>query len=67
MQTYMTLIIVTMLAALIGTILVGFSKKNKAGDPSYDQQLVSNWGRLGIYYVAMTVIVVVLLIFMLRS
>ncbi|NOU91875.1 hypothetical protein GC093_01295 [Paenibacillus sp. LMG 31456] len=63
----MTLIIVTMLAALIGTLLVGFSKKNKAGDPSYDRQLVGNWGRLGVYYIAMTVILVVLLVFMLRS
>jgi hypothetical protein len=62
----MTLIIVTMLAGLVGTLLIGFSKKNKAGDPAYDQQLVGNWGRLGVYYIAMTVIVIALLIYMLR-
>jgi hypothetical protein len=67
MQTYMILIAAVMLAGLIGTLLVGFSRKNRVGDPAYDRQLVGNWRRLGIYYILMTVIVVALLIYMLRS
>ncbi|MDF2959463.1 MAG: hypothetical protein K0S39_1198 [Paenibacillus sp.] len=67
MQIYLTLIIATMLVGLIGTLLVGFSRKNKVGDPSYDRQLVGNWGRLGVYYIIMTVIVAALLIYMLRG
>jgi cell division protein FtsX len=37
--------------ALIATILVGISKKNKEGNPDYDQRNSSNILRLTIFYV----------------
>jgi len=66
MLTYMTIIVITMLVGLVGTILVGVSQKNKMGNPAYDRKLIGNWGRLGIYYVLMTIVFIGLLIYLLR-
>ncbi|WP_245855578.1 hypothetical protein [Paenibacillus rigui] len=35
-----------MLFALIATVLVGLSQKNKEGNPNYDMKTKGNWSRL---------------------
>ncbi|PZE20427.1 hypothetical protein [Paenibacillus xerothermodurans] len=63
MQIYMTLIILTALAGLVGTLLVGFSRHNKVGDPNYDRKPLGNWGRLGVYYVLMIIVLFAILFY----
>ncbi len=40
-----------MLVAVISTILVGISKKNKEGNPQYDTKTKGNWSRLSWIYI----------------
>jgi heme/copper-type cytochrome/quinol oxidase subunit 2 len=67
MQIYMTLIVITALIGLVATFIVGFSRKNKEGDPSYDRKLFANWGRLGFYYVVMIIILFLILFYVIRG
>jgi heme/copper-type cytochrome/quinol oxidase subunit 2 len=48
---YYILFATIMLIALISTILVGISKKNKEGDPTYDSKTKGNWSRLSWIYI----------------
>lgn len=41
-----------MLFALIATVVVGLSQKNKEGNPNYDMKTKGNWSRLTWIYVA---------------
>jgi sugar phosphate permease len=40
-----------MLFGAVVTILVGFSKKNKEGNPDYDKKTKGNWSRLSWIYI----------------
>jgi len=42
---------VILLVGVIGTLMVGFSKKNKEGDQSYFQKTGTKWVRLTSLYV----------------
>ncbi|MBP1995311.1 hypothetical protein [Paenibacillus eucommiae] len=48
---YYSIIFFLMLLALVTTILVGVSKKNKEGNPNYDQKKLKNITRLTIFYI----------------
>ncbi|MED4602819.1 hypothetical protein P9314_19480 [Paenibacillus validus] len=51
-----------MLVAVISTILVGISKKNKEGNPQYDTKTKGNWSRLSWIYIFFIVLGYVALI-----
>ncbi|MDF2962617.1 MAG: hypothetical protein K0S39_4352 [Paenibacillus sp.] len=52
---YYILIATTMVIALVSTILVGISKKNKEGNPKYDSKTKGNWSRLSWIYIVVII------------
>ncbi|MEI7026780.1 hypothetical protein [Paenibacillus sp. y28] len=59
---YYILFAVIMLIALVATIMVGVSKKNREGNPRYDQKTKANWSRLSWIYLIITIACVIALI-----
>jgi small-conductance mechanosensitive channel len=48
---FYSIVFFLMAFALVATILVGISKKNREGNPDYDQKKGVNIARLSIFYV----------------
>ncbi|MDQ1911934.1 hypothetical protein RAC89_16240 [Paenibacillus sp. GD4] len=59
---YYILFATVMLIAVLGTFYVGFSKKNKEGNPTYDMKTKSNWSRLSWIYLIIIVLSYVALV-----
>jgi heme/copper-type cytochrome/quinol oxidase subunit 2 len=53
---YYILFATIMLLAVLATFFVGFSKKNKEGNPSYDTKTKSNWSRLSWIYIIIIIL-----------
>jgi hypothetical protein len=53
---YYILFATIMLIALVSTILVGISQKNKEGNPDYDSQTKGNWSRLSWIYIVIIIL-----------
>ncbi|MFH5184379.1 hypothetical protein ACHHV8_18000 [Paenibacillus sp. TAB 01] len=65
---YYILFATIMLLALIGTILVGVSQKNKEGNPNYDMKTKGNWSRLSWIYIAAIILgYLALVVYIVRS
>jgi hypothetical protein len=62
LTAYYILFATIMLFALISTILIGLSKKNKEGNPTYDSKTKGNWSRLSWIYIIVIVLGYVALI-----
>lgn len=60
---FYSIVFLLMAVALIATILVGVSKKNREGNPDYDQKKKSNIVNLTIYYVIAIVIGIALFVY----
>ncbi|MEK8129524.1 hypothetical protein WMW72_16585 [Paenibacillus filicis] len=45
-----------LLIGAVSTIMVGVSKKNKEGNPSYDSKTKGNWSRLSWIYIVVIVL-----------
>ncbi|MBB6669777.1 hypothetical protein [Cohnella nanjingensis] len=60
------LVVIVMIAALAGTILVGFSRKNQEENPDYANRPVRNWTKLSAYYLV-TIIVLAILFLLLMN
>ncbi|UVI30098.1 hypothetical protein [Paenibacillus spongiae] len=56
MNILIVLVIVFMVLALVTTFLVGFSKENKEGSPTYEQKTGAKWARLSSFYVIATIV-----------
>lgn len=56
LTTYYIMISTTMLIALVATILVGISKKNKEGNPDYDTRTKGIFSRLSWIYIIVIVL-----------
>ncbi|MCQ6561446.1 hypothetical protein [Paenibacillus mendelii] len=56
MNVLIGLVIVFMVLALITTFLVGFSKENKEGSPTYEQKTGAKWARLSSFYIIAAVV-----------
>ncbi|WP_426445823.1 hypothetical protein ACP26L_20295 [Paenibacillus sp. S-38] len=52
LYVYYILFATVMLFAVVATLLVGMSKKNREGNPQYDQRTKGNWSRLTWIYIA---------------
>ncbi|MEK3722422.1 hypothetical protein [Paenibacillus sp. FSL H8-0034] len=52
---YYLLFATILLLATVATFLVGFSKKNKEGNPKYDTRTKGNWSRLSWIYLIVIV------------
>ncbi|MDP5276389.1 hypothetical protein [Chengkuizengella axinellae] len=60
----MVLVVIVLLVGVIGTIMIGQSKSNKEGNPSYFQQTGKKWARLSAFYViGIIVFAIVFIIF----
>lgn len=62
LYAYYIIFATIMLIAVISTILVGVSKKNKEGNPQYDTKTKGNWSRLSWIYIFFIVLGYVALI-----
>ena len=58
------LVIVVMAAALIATLIVGFSRSNKEGDTAYMNNWGKKWWRLGSIYLLTVVVVVAIFLYL---
>jgi heme/copper-type cytochrome/quinol oxidase subunit 2 len=59
-SSLLIVVIIVMVFALIATFLVGFSQKNKEGNPEYEKKTAVKWVRLSVLYVAAIVVIIVL-------
>lgn len=53
---YLLLIFAITLIGGVATIMVGLSKPNKEGNPSYDKKTKGNWSRLFLFYLVAIVL-----------
>ncbi len=52
---YYGVFFIIIMIGFVSTMMLGFSKKNREGDPSYDQKTGKKWLRLALIY---TVVIV---------
>ncbi|GIQ67774.1 hypothetical protein DUZ99_11900 [Xylanibacillus composti] len=50
------LIAIIIAASAIATVAIGFSRRNKEGNPDYDRRTKKNFTRLTLYYVVATIL-----------
>lgn len=58
-------IAVSLIGALL-TVLVGISRENKEGNPSYDRNSIPNWIRLSLLYVLGTAALILVMVWVMR-
>ena len=56
LTVYYILFATIMLAGAISTVLIGFSKKNREGNPKYDTKTKGNWSRLSWIYIIVIIV-----------
>jgi hypothetical protein len=67
MDVYFIIIAVLTLFGAAATIMIGNSKENKEGNPSYDTKAGGNWIRLtAVYAVSTVAALILLLLFLIR-
>lgn len=52
---------VIMLIGLAATVMIGFSRQNREGNPDYVRRTAGNWVRLSLFYVLATLFCVALI------
>lgn len=67
MYAYYAIFSVILLFGLVGTFMVGFSRKNREGDQTYFQKTGTKWIRLSALYVIAIVAGVLALIVYIRQ
>ncbi|MCC3374944.1 hypothetical protein [Cohnella sp. REN36] len=60
------LVIIVMVAAFVGTILVGVSRKNREENPEYANRPVRNWTKLSAYYLVAIIVLVILFLLLMN-
>lgn len=55
------LVVIVILIAVLATLLVGHSRENTKGDPTYGQNMGKKWTRLTMFYIVSAVASIVLL------
>jgi hypothetical protein len=60
---YYTIFFIIMLIGFVATIMVGFSKRNREGDPTYDKKTGLKWIRLSLIY-AVVIVAAYLVLYM---
>ncbi|MFD2673000.1 hypothetical protein [Marinicrinis sediminis] len=65
-QLYYVLSAVFILIGALATIMVALSRKNKEGNPEYDQKTKKYWTRLSVFYIVGTILFAVLIILLVR-
>ncbi|GIO11940.1 hypothetical protein J19TS2_14950 [Cohnella xylanilytica] len=66
-EILIVLVIVVMAAALIGTLMVGFSRGNREENPEYMKRTGKNWAKLTAIYAAVVLIVVLIFVAIWKS